>query len=81
MWLGYRSNFRRDEELAIALSMATTGAAKALGVENYGLGVGCDADIVVVKGETVAQAIMDRAARRLVLKRGKVTAADGHCLV
>lgn len=81
MWLGYRSNFRRDEELAIALSMATTGAAKALGVENYGLDVGCDADIVVVKGETVAQAIMDRAARRLVLKRGKVTAANGHCLV
>lgn len=81
MWLGYRSNFRRDEELAIALSMATTGAAKALGVENYGLDVGCDADIVVVKGETVAQAIMDRAARRLVLKRGKVTAAHGHCLV
>ena len=81
MWLGYRSNFRRDEELAIALSMATTGAAKALGLENYGLDIGCDADIVVVKGETVAEAIMDRAARRLVLKRGKVTAANGHCLV
>lgn len=81
MWLGYRSNFRRDEELDVALSMATTGAAKALGLENYGLDIGCDADITLVKGETISQAIMDRAARRLVLKRGKVIAADGQCLV
>ena len=81
MWLGYRSNFRRDEDLAVALEMATTSAAKALGLENYGLEVGCDADIVVVRGETISQAIMDRAPRRMVLKRGTVVATDGRCLV
>jgi cytosine/adenosine deaminase-related metal-dependent hydrolase len=37
MHLAYRSTFRRDEEIEIALEAATYGGARALGLKAYGL--------------------------------------------
>ncbi len=54
MFVGLRNNFRRDDELAIALDTVTTGGAKALGLRNYGLAPGCAGDIVLV---AVAEAV------------------------
>jgi hypothetical protein len=49
----------------------------------YGLGVerGCRAYLVIVGGETRAQAVAERDARRVVIKNGRVVARDGECLV
>lgn len=79
--LSYRSNFRKDAEIAVTLDMVTKGGAAVLGVENYGLEPGCVADMVVLAGETVAEAVINRSPRPLVIKNGQVVARAGECLV
>jgi cytosine deaminase len=71
MHLAYRSTFRRDEDIEIALEAATYGGARALGVEPYGLVVGAPADLVVVPASTPAEAVVAHPPRRLVLKAGR----------
>ncbi len=72
MLLGLRNNFRRDDELDIALDTITTGAAAALRLTDYGLSPGCHADLVLVDAETIAEAIAARPAGRTTIKRGKI---------
>ena len=77
----YRNNFRRDDDIQLALDIATYGGAQVIGVENYGLAVGDAADLVIVDGENHLEPIFERPARWLVIKGGKVVARDGECLV
>lgn len=77
MMVGLRNNFRRDDELRIALDVCTTGGARVMNLADYGLSVGCRADLLVVPGEAVAEAIVTRSPRRRVIKAGKVVARDG----
>jgi cytosine/adenosine deaminase-related metal-dependent hydrolase len=70
--LGLRNNLRRDDELALALDIVTTGGAKALGIRDYGLAVGCGGDAVLVDAETVAEAVAQHPNGRAVIKRGRV---------
>jgi cytosine/adenosine deaminase-related metal-dependent hydrolase len=79
--LSYRSNFRRDEEVEVALRMCTYGGAGVLRADRYGLEPGCRADLVVVDGETPTMAVMDRRPRALVLKGGRLVARQGQVLV
>jgi len=79
--LAYRSGFRDDPGIEIALHMATYGGAQVMGVEHYGLAVGSAADLVLVEAETAAEAVAFHPARRLVLKRGRVVARDGRSLL
>ena len=81
MLLGYRSNYRLDSDLETALDMTTFGGAAVIGAKGYGLEVGCRADFVVVPGETLAEAVVSRPPRTLVVKGGVVVARDGICLV
>jgi cytosine deaminase len=80
MFVGLKNNFRRDDELAIALDVCTTGGAAVMEIPDYGIVPGCAADFVLVDGETVAEAIVARPPRRLVVKRGRVVARDGAAL-
>ncbi|WP_051676246.1 amidohydrolase family protein [Polaromonas glacialis] len=79
--LAYRSGFRDDTGIEIALRMATYGGAQVMGVANYGLTVGSAADLVLVEAETAAEAVAYHPVRRLVLKRGRVVARDGRSLL
>ena len=79
--LVYRNNFRRDDDIQLALDIATYGGAQVIGVENYGLEPGNAADLVVVDGENQFEALFERPARFLVMKAGKVVAQNGECLV
>lgn len=76
--VGLRNNFRRDEEMELALDVCTYQGAKAMGIENYGLDVGCNADFVILPGETICEAIVERPADRTVVKRGKIVARHGE---
>jgi cytosine/adenosine deaminase-related metal-dependent hydrolase len=76
MLLGLRNNFRRDDELELALDVCTRGGARMMGVEEYGLEPGCPADFVLVDGETLAEAVVNRPPRRLVVKGGRVVAGE-----
>ena len=77
MQLAYRSTFRRDEDIELALEAATYGGARALGLERYGLVPGAAADLLVVAASNAAEAVVTRPVRALVLKRGRVVARDG----
>ena len=78
MHVAYRSTFRRDEDIELALEAATYGGARALGLERYGLAPGAPADLVVVPACTAAQAVVTRPDRELVLKDGEIVARDGR---
>jgi cytosine deaminase len=72
-----RFDWSKDEDLVKALGTATTNNAVALGLKNYGLAAGRDADFVLVDSETVAEAVVSRPRRALVAKRGRIVARDG----
>jgi cytosine/adenosine deaminase-related metal-dependent hydrolase len=78
MFLGMRFNLRRDDEVEIALDVCTHGGAKVMGLKGYGLNVGDKGDFVLVAGESVADAVVSRKPRQLVVKRGKIVARDGQ---
>jgi cytosine deaminase len=77
MHLAYRSTFRRDADIELALDAATHGGAALLGLPAHGLRPGAPADLVVVAAETPAAAVVTRPPRHLVLKGGRVVARDG----
>jgi len=75
--VAYRSLFRRDDDIELALRAATHGGAAALGLAGYGLVEGARADLVVVEAATPAAAVVTRPTRDLVLKAGRVVARAG----
>ena len=81
MFIGQRNNFRHDQEVEMALDVCTHGGAKVMGLRDYGLAPGCAADLVLVEGESLTEAVVSHAPRRLVVKRGRVVARDGKALM
>ena len=79
MLVAYRNGFRADPPLHDALDIATRGNAGVLGLEGYGLEVGCRANLVVVPGETLGEIVAMRPPRALVISGGRVVARDGQC--
>ena len=77
MLVGLRNNLRRDDEMRLALETCTTEGAKLMQIADYGLAEGCAADLVVLPGETLAEAVVSRSPLRRVVKRGRIVARDG----
>jgi cytosine deaminase len=61
-------------EIAAALRMVTTDAARLLRLPDYGLMLGARADLVVLDAESERDALREQAARRWVLRGGRVVA-------
>jgi cytosine deaminase len=72
MHIAYRSTFRRDDDIELALEAATVGGARALRLDDYGLAPGDRADLVVVPAGGPAEAVVVHPARTLVMKDGVV---------
>ena len=70
----YRFDWNRDEDFTRALACATHAAAKAIGLENYGLAVGNRADFVMIAASGPSDALCRRPADRLVVRRGRLVA-------
>lgn len=56
----------------------TTNPAKIMGLDGYGIDVGCNADFIVLQARDPIEAIRMRAVRRYVVRRGKVIAQTGE---
>lgn len=80
MLIGLRYNLRRDDEIELALDCVTHAGARGCGFEAYGLAPGCRADLVLVDAQTVAEAVVARPVRRLVVAGGRIVARDGALL-
>ena len=80
MLIGMRYNLRRDDEIEIALDTVTHAGARGCGFADYGLVPGNRADLVLVDAQTVAQAVVSRPVRRLVVAGGRIVARAGALL-
>ncbi|NMR29102.1 amidohydrolase [Crystallibacter degradans] len=72
MFVAYRNDLRRDEDIELALGAATYNGARILGLEAYGLEVGCAADMVLVPARNLAEAVVAHPQRALVVKNGRI---------
>ena len=78
--LGQRNYLSRDRDIRRIIDVVTIGGAKVMGLENYGLTTGARADLVLVEGETLTEAVASCRPRRLVMKRGQIVARNGATL-
>jgi cytosine/adenosine deaminase-related metal-dependent hydrolase len=87
--LAFTNGFRRDDLIEHCLAVATVGGAAVLDpaatrltsvADRPGLAVGDPAELLIVDGESVAAAVMDRSHDRTVIHRGRVV-ADNLTLV
>ena len=69
--LGYRSGFRRDDQIELLLRIATHGGAEVMGAPRYGIEVGAPADLLVLPGDTPAHAVVEQPPRTHVIKGGR----------
>ncbi|MBC9248282.1 amidohydrolase family protein [Paracoccus sp. 11-3] len=79
--IGMKNGFRSDDDLRLALEIVSQGGADVMRLEGYGAAIGCKADFTLLDGQTVAHSVVNRAARPLVVKGGKVVARHGTCIV
>lgn len=80
MLIAYRAGFRTDEELGIALDLATGAGAAALGLEDYGLRPGAIADFIALDAANAAEAVAAVPAGRRVYRAGRPIAENGVLL-
>ncbi|MFM0028927.1 amidohydrolase family protein [Paraburkholderia madseniana] len=71
MLVGYRSGFYTDEELRVALHMATEAGAVVLEKSSYGLKVGNEATFIIVKAPNAAAAVAAAPADRAIVRSGQ----------
>ena len=57
-----------------AFNSVTSNAAMVLGLENYGLEPGCNADMVILQAADPIEALRLKANRLFVIRHGKVIA-------
>ncbi|CUH77698.1 Cytosine deaminase [Tritonibacter multivorans] len=62
------------EEMARCFTMVTQTNAEIIGLQDYGLRVGAQASLVVLDANDPVDALRQRAARRVVVAKGKVIA-------
>lgn len=74
--LSYGAHMDTVEDLNTLLRMSTYNAARAIGLDRYGLGPGCAADLVALSAPTASAAIVAQAEKRYVLKRGRLMASN-----
>jgi len=64
------------DQLAWLPELVTTNAARAIGLEDYGIAEGRPADLVVLDARDAAQAITEQSEKLYVIKNGRVVARN-----
>jgi cytosine/creatinine deaminase len=64
------------DQMAWLPDLVTTNAARAIGLEGYGIAEGCRADLVVLDARDAAQAITEQSEKLYVIKNGKIVARN-----
>lgn len=78
--MGLRYRWRQDREIMRAAHTITFGGARVMALDNYGLQPGNRADLVLIPGRSMVEALVELPRDRKVIKGGKLIAADGECL-
>jgi cytosine/creatinine deaminase len=75
------SGWRRDEELRLAMEIATSCGVSFIGRAVHDLVVGSRADLVLVDAENVAEAVVAAPRREIVLAAGRVVVDRGEVVI
>ena len=78
--IGWKGDFRRDDQVEVALDLVSTAGARALGIGDYGITAGSPATLFTIAVRCAAEAVAAHPARKLVLFDGKIVARDGKFL-
>ena len=73
--------FRYDEDLVLALELATSRGAAFAGVPSQNLAVGDRADIVILDAENPMDAVVRTPRREAVLAGGKIVVYKGELVI
>lgn len=73
-----KNNFRSDADVALALHVCSTGGAAVMGVTDHLLEEGRPADLALLPGSTLAEAVATGGPVALTLKGGHVTGRNGQ---
>ncbi|MBT5435516.1 MAG: amidohydrolase family protein [Rhodospirillaceae bacterium] len=79
--LAWHGDTRDDPGIETMLELATQGGAQAMGATDYGLDVGNRADLVLVAGETAAEAVCYHPPREMVMTGGRIVVENGVSLL
>jgi cytosine/creatinine deaminase len=63
------------EQLAKVFNMGTYNPARTMGLKDYGIEIGCQADLVILDAIDVQQALITQATKNYVIKNGEVVAS------
>jgi len=74
--LSYGAHMDTVEDYTTLLMMSTYNGAQALGLNNYGLEEGCNADFVVLDAPTPSAAVIGQVEKRFIFKSGKLMAEN-----
>ncbi len=72
MLVGWKQNFRRDADLELAFAMCSAIGRKQMGLHEAGPAESMAADLIALPAECVAEAVVARPPRSLVMKAGRV---------
>jgi cytosine/adenosine deaminase-related metal-dependent hydrolase len=78
--IGWKGDFRRDDQMEAALDLVSAAGARALGIGDYGVTVGGAATLFTLAASCVAEAVAAHPSRKLVLFHGWIVARDGAVL-
>jgi cytosine/creatinine deaminase len=78
--IGWKGDFRRDDQIETAFDLVSAAGAKALGITDYGVEVGSAATLFTIAASGVPEAVAAHPPRKLVLFDGRIVARDGAVL-
>src|SRR5271165_126897 len=78
--IGWKGDFRRDDQVETAFDLVSAAGAKALGIADYGVEVGGTATLFTIPASGVPEAVAAHPPRKLVLFDGRIVARDGAVL-
>ena len=78
--MGWKADFRRDDQIETAFDLVSAAGAKALGIADYGVAVGGTATLFTIAASGVPEAVAAHPPRKLVLFEGQIVARDGAVL-
>jgi cytosine deaminase len=78
--IGWRGDFRRDDQVETAFDLVSAAGARALGIADYGIAPGARATLFTVAASGIPEAVAAHPPRKLVLFDGKIVARDGVAL-
>lgn len=75
--IGWRADWRRDDQVNDAFDMVSASAARAMGADGRGIAPGAPAHFVALEAGSVPEAVGGHPPRRLVVRHGRIVARDG----